>query len=668
MSSYPALPNLSDEELAQQFADDAEARRRYLLLHDVINRRAGQRDAAEQHGLSERTVRNILQSYRQGGLESLRTKRITPRRQVSRQSEDFAEALAEALVQEPSAGGDRLWHLAQAILGDQGALLTRRTAYRILGRLREQQPASEPEEERDLGDLRAALSLLLEDPPLSLGMSDLAVQHIPDEDDQLLRGTLIQQALRSTIDRLRPSGTVSAIDRSWWPYLICVGEYEAGQTRTELQSDLALSPSTYSRAKRQALVQIAAALPHVLAPLIAAPTTLSSKRLPRTPDFVGRHDEESYYAWRLQTEGSAIIWGLPGSGKTALAAELAAEGRRYGQTVLWHTCQSGRDATVAGIVQGLAQALASTSDDTLWRALRRMSADDRRPDRLIDMLAEHLSHRPSVVILDDAHRAAEYAPDVLVMLRELVRSRHIRLLLISRHRPPEGDWPMLRGLGEREAKRLWEGIGPLTNEQWAAIYRRSNGFPQPLRLAATAARRAGARFRLADALDDIDHWAHDTLWQRLSPGSQRLLASVPHLPEQAWNHPALLQTLSAEPADLVQIERLGLLERAPVPQLHPVVQEQAADFFRDDAALRTRVVGIRTLTAPVDKPAISRILVPSEQALPLPADPPIGMELLVRLRVALSKSAAYLQTQSDTDAATLVAELTSLQAALPELS
>jgi len=106
--------------------------------------------------------------------------------------------------------------------------------------------------------VRGALPLLLEDPPLTLGAGVLAQRLLPEESDPLLRGTVLQQALRSSMERLRPSGSVSGIDRGWWPYLICTGEYEAGQSRAELQQALALSASTYSRAKRQAIERITA--------------------------------------------------------------------------------------------------------------------------------------------------------------------------------------------------------------------------------------------------------------------------------------------------------------------------------------------------------------------------------------------------------------------------
>jgi len=214
-----------------------------------------------------------------------------------------------------------------------------------------------------------------------------------------------EQALREAIDALRPAGQVSAIDRSWWPYLICTGEYETGEERGTLQSALALSASTYSRAKRQGLDRIAGVLPQIVDRMLESPVALASQQIPRIPDFVGRRDEQSYYAWRLQAESFAHIWGLPGSGKTALAAELAAEGHRYGQTILWHTCRPGRDSTLLGIVRGLAQALAAAGDETLWRQLRQSAHEAQDAAALLDTLRERLLARPAVVVLDDVHHA-----------------------------------------------------------------------------------------------------------------------------------------------------------------------------------------------------------------------------------------------------------------------
>jgi len=103
---------------------------------------------------------------------------------------------------------------------------------------------------------------------LALAASALAQRFLPADLDPLPRGMLLQQALRATLDHLRPAGPISTIDRGWWPYLICTGEYETGQSRTEIQEDLALSASTYSRAKRQGLDRITAVLPRMIERMI----------------------------------------------------------------------------------------------------------------------------------------------------------------------------------------------------------------------------------------------------------------------------------------------------------------------------------------------------------------------------------------------------------------
>src|ERR671928_10389 len=76
---------------------------------------------------------------------------------------------------------------------------------------------------------------------LAVAASALAQRCLPADLDPLARGMLLQQALRATLDHLRPAGPISTIDRGWWPYLICTGEYETGQSRAQIQADLALS-------------------------------------------------------------------------------------------------------------------------------------------------------------------------------------------------------------------------------------------------------------------------------------------------------------------------------------------------------------------------------------------------------------------------------------------
>jgi AAA ATPase domain len=634
-------------------------------------------------------VRNIMRAYAQrGGLEALRSRQPSGRSRRDRRPATFERALSAALAEEPLAGGDRLWRRACELLGHDGAKLSRRTAYRILVQLRAEHDDDAPDSLR--GAVRTALPLLPEDPPLALAASALAQRFLPADLDPLPRGMLLQQGLRATLDHLRPAGPISTIDRSWWPYLICTGEYETGQSRAEIQDDLALSASTYSRAKRQGLDRIIAVLPRMIERMIESPVTLSSQRLPRTPEFVGRREEQSYYAWRLQTEGLAHIWGLPGSGKTALAAELAADGHRYGQTILWHTCRAGRDSTLLGIIRGLAQALAAAGDDTLWRELRQAPPEELDPASMLDALRERLLMRPSVVILDDAHHAdAEETDALLDALADLVARRSIRLLLVGRDPIESVTYLPLPGMIEREAQLLWAGSPALPADQWRALYAATGGLPEPVRRAAAAYRRSGDLARPTDWADEIDAWAREAIWSRLEEYEQRLLAIAAALESQPWSdRQALVCDSLGMPAETLKpLFQRGLLysamqtatahpERAEGGQaaavlLYGALRNAAAARLREDDQLRERVAA---LSATLDAaPDITPVVLPAfagatvEATVPAPVSS--GMELLERVRNALEGSAVFIQEQGNDQATQqLAAELAALQAALPNLA
>jgi transposase len=653
------------------FSDDLDAVRRYRLLYTVLVMGKTQREAAESGEISERTIRNILHAYAEGGLDALRSRRAPSQRSTT----PAEQALVTVLAAEPLAGGDRLWRLAQEAMGEAGAMLSRRTAYRILARLRTGDEDSEEEEDEAPNSLRSrvrtALPLLAEDPPLTLGASVLAQQLMPNEDDSLLRGLLLQQAIREALDHLRPPGAVSAIDRSWWPYLICTGEYETGQRRAELQEALALSASTYSRAKRQGVDMITALLPQIIADRTEGPATLASQRLPRTPDFIGRRDEESYYAWRLQTEGVVHLWGLPGSGKTALAAELAAEGVRYGQTILWHTCHAGPDATLLGIIRGLAKALAAAGDDLLWRETRHAGADEQDPRELLNSLCERLLLRPSVIVLDNIHRVDAPATEMLFdALADLIARHSIRLLLVGRQQIESLTFPPLQGLSERDAQVLWAGAPALSAPQWWALYETTGGLPVLLRLVAMAHRRAGDLQRPGDGSEEIAAWARDEIWNRLHPDERRLLAAAHALYPQPWaaQSATICAALELEPEIWHQLGRRGLLTtNRSIVAIFGALRFAAEALLGEDSVLRERVVALAAL---LEQPTI---LDPGAAGAESEAETstallvaPAGLELLERVREALQNSAAYLQEQQDDQVAhQLAAELEILQDALP---
>ncbi|HEU5086676.1 MAG TPA: helix-turn-helix domain-containing protein, partial [Roseiflexaceae bacterium] len=286
------FPILRDDEVQAFFGSDTAAIRRYQVLRAIHTTHATQREVARAFAISERTLRTIVRNFaRHGSLDSLRSQRRALPKRADTQRNLLENVLQQALAEQPGAGGDRLWRRACQLLDADGPTLSRRTAYRILSEIRADR---QNDTERMIALVRSALPMLLEDPPLALGTSPLAQHLLWGHSDSLRRGTLLQHALRQALARLRPAGPISSLERSWWPYLICSGEYEAGQARAELQEQLALSVSTYTRAKRHGLERISALVPSLLEHLLALPTVQAAQHLPRSPGFVGRRDEQAY--------------------------------------------------------------------------------------------------------------------------------------------------------------------------------------------------------------------------------------------------------------------------------------------------------------------------------------------------------------------------------------
>lgn len=588
---YPSLPILEDDELTTIFGDDHTAVQRFHILEAILTSGHSQSRAAAESCVSQRTVRNVLYAYRRGGLDALRSRPV--RRGVSARRVAFEPAVAAALADDPLAGGDRIWRRAQALLGEAGGALSRRTAYRILAGLR---LAPGPVEHPDalLSLLRTALPLLPEEPPLALGSTALAQRLLPTVAEQRLRGELLQRALRQAISRLRPAAEIPALDRGWWPYLICAGEYDSGRSRAELQRELALSASTYSRAKRQALVQIAGTLGRLTAELTDVPSAQAERRLPRTADFVGRRAEQAFYTWRLDADRLAWIWGLPGSGKTALAAELAAEARRSGQAVVWHTCRPGLESSAEGLLNDLALSLddeTETDAATLdWAAFaEQLRARERT--------------RTALLVIDDAHHLADGAAEALRTTLDQAALRSVQLLFVGRERPANGKWPHLPGLQEDEAQLLWEGLPPLPPDQWRALYTTTGGLPYLLRRVAAAARRPQADSWLAE----VAYWAEDELWARFNEHERRLALVAQALDGRPWAGHAerILAALDIPITALVRLKQLGLLTVVGVfAAIHPTLRLGATSRLREDRQLNGWLAALALTIAEAAQPAL----------------------------------------------------------------
>lgn len=176
--------------------------------------------------------------------------------------------------------------------------------------------------------------------------------------------------------------------------------------------------------------------------------------LPPIDHLVERPVEYTRYAQQLTTEHLAIIIGMPGVGKTALAAQLA---RQHTATehIFWYTCLSTDGVFV--VCKKLAAFLAQRGEETVWRFIYGQSTTPTATE-VLDYLPPLLGDQGYLLCLDNLHWLDDdpALPMLLTRLRDLCAAQRIKLILISRHMPSGWDvlLPPLRGLSRDDTVAL----------------------------------------------------------------------------------------------------------------------------------------------------------------------------------------------------------------------
>ena len=119
----------------------------------------------------------------------------------------------------------------------------------------------------------------------------------------------------------------------------------------------------------------------------------------------------------------------------------------------------------------------------------------------------------------------------------------------------------LSGLTESEAELLWAGAPALPSEQWRQFYAATGGLPEPIRRTVAAYRHNGELARPTDWRAQVADWAQETIWDRLAPDAQRLLAAAHALESASWGEQAaqVCQRLGINTITLNDLRRRELL-------------------------------------------------------------------------------------------------------------
>lgn len=445
MIAESELPRLTSAEFVARFGSDEDALRRYRILVALLREGRSTSEVARAFDTSCESLRRLRLAFRRDGLLALQRRK--PGGGHFARGSPLAQAIQQELASDPHVSPSTLWHRVKMRLQEQGLTAPRSTFYRLLARLRDEQVAA-GSGEATVGLLREALHDLAENPPLRLGRSGLAALLLPHERNLLRRGRWLQDVLRVAIEQLRPFEAGPVLDDPHWRhYLILVGEYEAGEDRAALQETLALSASTYSRAKREALERLAGMLPSLLEeqPPPDPPALLIA---PPEPPVVFHHEPElEQYLACLRRDGMVLIWGPAGVGKYGLATMLAARLQARGQRVVWHSCQPPEVEahTRSRLLMTLAAALALDGKEELWNAITGTAPATF--GRRLELLAEGLVGRYwTIMVVNTQWLLGDSVARVVDVLTAAQERRDIRLVLVGRERPAWGipeRWPPL---------------------------------------------------------------------------------------------------------------------------------------------------------------------------------------------------------------------------------
>lgn len=152
-------------------------------------------------------------------------------------------------------------------------------------------------------------------------------------------------------------------------------------------------------------------------------------QIPQTNEQISRPRLKSFLAKSLNNFGAALVTGRAGTGKTALAADFAANSNRQ---VAWYTIESA-DSDWRIFANYLLGSL-----NKLQNAENGISAN---PETVAAQFGE--AEKPLLVVLDDAHCVfdAEWFAGFFQMLLP-IRESNVQLIMLSRSLPPLPLWRM----------------------------------------------------------------------------------------------------------------------------------------------------------------------------------------------------------------------------------
>jgi tetratricopeptide (TPR) repeat protein len=297
--------------------------------------------------------------------------------------------------------------------------------------------------------------------------------------------------------------------------------------------------------------------------MIEIPPPPEPTRPTQLDQFVGRQAELNYFAGKLASHHLAVISGMAGVGKTALATTLAeiwqvwqmsalpAAGPspdqasletmaglqvRAENSVFWHTFHE--DEGIMAVIWQLAGFLAWHGRDELWRMLQsaqQSGGQSPPPATLFDYVLKLLQGQDYLLCLDDIQYVHDdpALPQFIDRLSESVRAGEVSLIITSREVPDyvrSVSFESLSGLTVADVGRLVEIRGlSLPASLVEQLYAHTEGNAELLTLAVNVLQEARSPEQVLDSLaevDDIERYLIKEVDAQLSEAEQEIMITV----------------------------------------------------------------------------------------------------------------------------------------------
>ena len=289
----------------------------------------------------------------------------------------------------------------------------------------------------------------------------------------------------------------------------------------------------------------------------------------------------------IAAERRVVMCGLPGVGKTSLAAALARE-RADGGAVCWVTLTAGITASAEAVIRLLARFLVRHGHREAASACDQGLLERPVPrDEQLHLITRALDQTDALICLDNAHVLRD-EPQTRAVIEHLAGVSPASFLAVSREDLPLPGFTPFRvgGLAPAEARQLiGELAGPLMSAPLTdALIDRTGASPMLIRLALGQLRPGGPGAaavvgRLEAEPGVVGYLLHATLGD-LSEPSRRLISLV-----AVFRHPVDLldeRLIDASEslggrydvlAGLDELRRRQLVDHPARAELHPLVRD-----------------------------------------------------------------------------------------------